>query len=148
MSRRRLRMGLAFVMGALVVACGDPGTGPAKMAWDRDACANCQMVISERRFAMQARVGGRVHRFDDPGCAVEWLDRQAGDAAETAELWVMDQEGGEWIDARSAFYRGGQRTPMAHGFGAIAESEPGAVDFETFRRRIRERERPGTRRAN
>ncbi len=144
MTDLRTRSRLAFIAAALLLACGDPGTGPAKIAWDRDACANCQMVISERRFAMQARIGGRVHRFDDPGCAVEWLDRQPGDQSDAAALWVMDQDAGEWIDGRRAFYRPGQRTPMAHGFGAVAKPEPGALDFEAFRRRIRERERPGS----
>ena len=140
--RRRALFALAF--GVLVLACGDPGHGPAAIAWGRDACEHCAMVISEKRFAMQIRSGGRVHRFDDPGCAIEWLERQTGAGAEATELWVMDEDRQEWLDARSAFYRPGQRTPMAYGFGAIAAPEPGAVDFETFRRRIRERERPGS----
>jgi hypothetical protein len=136
---------LALALGALLLSCGDPAQGPAKVAWGRTACEHCQMVISDRRFAAQIRLGARVHRFDDPGCAIDWLDRQPGGAAEATELWVMDQEKAEWIDARTAFYRPGQRTPMAYGFGALAKPEDGALDFDAFRRRIRERERPGSR---
>ena len=136
---------LALVLGAWLMACGDPAQGPAEVAWGRTACEHCQMVISDRRFAMQVRLGDRVHRFDDPGCAVEWLDQKPGGGAEATELWVMDMDGGQWIDARSAFYRPGQRTPMAYGFGAVAKPEDGALDFEALRRRIRERERPGSR---
>lgn len=130
---------------ALVLACGDPGQGPASIAWGRDACEHCAMVISDERFAMQIRSGGRVHRFDDPGCAIEWLDGETEAARSATELWVMDVDRKQWLDARTAFYRPGQRTPMAFGFGAIAAAEPGALDFEAFRRRIRERERPGSR---
>ncbi|MCC6640321.1 MAG: protein NosL [Deltaproteobacteria bacterium] len=141
----RMRALLALVIASLVLGCGDPGHGPAAIAFGRDACAHCAMVISDKRFAMQVRSGGRVHRFDDPGCAIEWLDQQPGQGAGATELWVMDEDRQEWLDARSAFYRPGQRTPMAYGFGAIAAPENGSLDFDAFRRRIRERERPGSR---
>jgi hypothetical protein len=53
----------------------------------------------------------------------------------------MDQERAEWIDARRAFYRPGQRTPMAYGFAAVQSRTPDSVDFETARRTVLEQSR-------
>jgi nitrous oxide reductase accessory protein NosL len=135
---------LTLVLGALLLACGDPTQGPARIVWGRAACEHCQMVISDKRFAAQIRLAGRVHRFDDPGCAFTWLDSLPDGEAPT-ELWVMDEDRQEWIDARTASYRPGQRTPMAYGFGAVAKPEEGALDFDAFRGALRARERPGAR---
>jgi hypothetical protein len=46
-----------------------------------------------------------------------------------------------WLDARQAWFRSGQRTPMSYGFAAVAEGGAGDLDFESARRAILERER-------
>lgn len=139
------RLALAWI--GLAVACSQPASGPVPIAWGREPCAHCSMAISERRFAAELRMGPReVRVFDDFGCAMVWL-AEHGSGAEAREIWVMDQDEGEWLDARAAFYHPDQHTPMAWGFGAVATREPGAVDFETARRRVlegaREREARG-----
>lgn len=123
----------------LAAACSEPVSGPLPIAWGREPCAHCSMAIGEPRFAAELRLGPReVLRFDDFGCAVAWLAEHA-DADPPLEAWVMDQDREEWLDARAAFFRSGQRTPMAWGLGAVAASEPGAVDFEAARRIVLER---------
>ena len=131
----------ALVAMALAVACSEPTSGPARIVWGRHACDHCGMAISEPRYAAQLRLGPHeVLRFDDFGCAVQWLDAK-GDAAKPLEFWVMDMDTEQWLDARQAFYRPNQRTPMAHGYGAIAAAEPGALDFEAARRAILEKQK-------
>jgi len=133
---RAIALGLLF---ALLAACGEGTSGPARIAFGRDACDHCGMAISERRYAVQVRRGPKVARFDDFGCAVLWLERHG--EADVTEIWAMDAEGERWLDARRASWRGGQRTPMAYGFGAVGEAGPGDLDFEAARRAILERER-------
>lgn len=129
----------AFALLVLASACSEPTSGPVRIVWGRHACDHCAMAISEQAFAAEVRVGPReVMRFDDLGCALAWLESNGG-AAAASEFWVMDQDRGEWLDARSASYRPDQRTPMAYGFGAIRDAESGSVDFETARRTILER---------
>ncbi len=135
----RCRLALACVL--VLAACTQPERGPVRIVWGRDACEHCGMAISDERFAAQVRRGPReVARFDDFGCAVLWLETQ-GDPGEAAEIWVMDEERREWLDARRAFYRPGQRTPMAYGLGALGAAEPGALAFEAARRSLLEHER-------
>jgi len=133
-----------LLLSLTLLACGHPTHGPARIAWGRDVCEHCQMVISDKRFAAEIRLAGHVHRFDDPGCAFRWLEAQTGGEAAT-EIWVMDEDRQEWIDARTALYRPGQRTPMAYGFGAVSKPERGSLDFDAVRQAIREREQSGPR---
>jgi nitrous oxide reductase accessory protein NosL len=141
---RSLALGLALLLFA--AACGEADSGPARIAWGRDACSHCGMAISERRYAVQVRRGRDVARFDDFGCAALWLERlgPAGEA-EVSEIWAMDFDAAgdteKWLDARRAFFRPGQRTPMAYGFAAVAAARDGDVDFEAARRAILEHER-------
>lgn len=140
----------AVVAGLALLACAPPAQGPVPIAWGRDVCAHCQMVISAREFAAQARVEGRPHRFDDPGCMLLWLDAEERAARTAGELWVMDRERGEWLDARTAAWRSGERTPMGYGFAAVTAPRAGTLDFEGVRAalRAREAERERARRAD
>lgn len=126
---RRIAFGLA---AALVLACSEPTSGPVRIVWGRHACDHCAMAINDARYAAQIRTGPReVVRFDEFGCAVIWLADHP--EAKPVEFWVMDMDTEQWLDAGEARYRAGQRTPMAHGFAAIAAAEPGALDFEAAR---------------
>ena len=132
---------MALVWLMLASACSEPDRGPVRIVWGRHACDHCGMAINEAPFAAEVRVGPRdVMRFDDFGCAVAWLESKGGPDAAT-EFWVMDAGRGEWIDARQAFYRAGQRTPMGYGFAAASSRTPDGIDFETARRAVLERTR-------
>jgi copper chaperone NosL len=138
--RPRVRW-LALAVVWLAAACSQPTSGPLPIAWGREPCAHCSMAISEARFAAELRLGPReLLRFDDFGCAMVWLAEHA-DSGEPLEIWVMDQDQEEWLDARAAFYRPDQRTPMAWGFGAVSARESAAVDFESARRSVLAREK-------
>jgi hypothetical protein len=128
----------------LLLACGrEPATGPVEVHWSRDSCDRCGMTIGDRRFAAQLRSepGRAAYGFDDLGCALLWSDEHLGEAAEPAEIWVRDLGGTEWLEARSARYREGERTPMNYGFGASREPAGQGLGFEEVRMRIREIER-------
>lgn len=135
-----------------VAGCGSgPDTGPGEVAWDRDVCEYCEMVIGERRFAAQVREAatGRLHRFDDLGCAVLWLAaREPADPSGGAdEIWIRDAADRSWIDARKARFSTGHRTPMGHGFAAVAGEPAGSLDLTEVTRRLLaghdERRHPG-----
>ena len=137
-----------FVLGLLAACSGEPETGPASVTWDRDACARCRMVLSDRHHAAQIRVPpdeGRkrstVYKFDDIGCAVLWLDQQTWKAGPAVETWVIDHRDGQWIDARTAYYLPGRTTPMEYGLVAQRDPAPGALSFEEAIPRIHEIEK-------
>jgi len=127
---RRIARAAWGAAALLLIACSEPTSGPVRIVWGRHACDHCGMAISDARYAAEIRVGPHeVVRFDEFGCAVLWLAAHGG-AERALEFWTMDLDGETWLDARKAFYRPNQRTPMAHGFAAIAANEPGALGFD------------------
>lgn len=102
---------------ALLGACSDPDTGPARIAYGEDACDACRMIISEAPFAAQGR-GERVEKFDDIGCLARRASRYR-------QLWVTDHATGRWLDAKSALYVHAPDlyTPMASGLVAFEGRE-------------------------
>lgn len=115
----------------LLVLCGcERRSGPIEIAWDRDTCARCGMVISDKHFAAQVRGGseGQTQVFDDIGCALQWLEEQSWKAR--AEVWVADYRSGQWLDARQAYYVAGRLTPMNYGLGATSKPVARSVNFE------------------
>jgi hypothetical protein len=101
------------------------------------------MLISDPAFAAQVRgAGGRLHRFDDPGCAALWLFEHA-DAGPAAEVWVGSVDGDGWLDARRARFVRVPRSPMGYGFGASAAPEQAGrdgIDLEALGEAVRARE--------
>lgn len=140
--RRRSR--LAALLAVAVVACGAgcaaPERGPREIHWDRDTCEQCSMSIGDRHHAAQLRLATerKAHLFDDPGCALDWLDAHGHDL-EDAEIWVRDPSGERWVDAHAARYQRGATTPMGYGF-ATTEARNG-LTLEDVALRLRERNR-------
>jgi hypothetical protein len=52
--------------------------GVAKVHWDRDMCARCVMVVSDRHNTTQVidPKTGKKYMFDDIGCMVLWFDNR------------------------------------------------------------------------
>lgn len=136
----------SLTLTLLLVACGDPGTGPVDVKWDRVTCERCRMVLSDRHHSAQVRVRdpdgrSRVYHFDDLGCALVWLEDKAARDDPATEIWVNDWRTGDWIDARTAHYVPSQVTPMEYGLGAQPDPAPGTLSFEQARTHVLELER-------
>jgi nitrous oxide reductase accessory protein NosL len=115
--------------------------GLAEIKWDRDTCARCSMVISDRRFAAQVRGGPRQAswKFDDIGCVAFWLQAQPWGNEAATRIWVTDAASGDkvvWLDARQAHYVGGKSSPMGYDFAAYAAAAPRSLTFEDMRTQV------------
>ena len=140
------RVALSCALAAVLGCSPAPATGPGEITWDRDTCEHCAMVIGERRYAVQLRDAsdGRLHFFDDLGCALLWLSSRAeagAAASHPSELWVRDARDEGWVDGFEARYGDGHRTPMGYGFAASEAPAPDSFGFEELGGRLREQER-------
>ena len=92
----------------------------AKVHWDRDMCARCVMVVSDRQNTTQVRdpQTGKKYMFDDIGCMALWFKEENIEWKDKAIVWITDVDTKEWINARTAFYDTENITPMAYGFSA------------------------------
>ncbi len=120
----------------ILISCTSGQAGPVEITLDRDKCERCQMVISDKHFATQVRGGpkNKVFLFDDVGCAVHWLNKQAW--AENAKIWVADYQTGTLLEADTAYYVAEQITPMNFGFGATSKAVPTSIDFNVLKQQI------------
>ena len=112
------------------LGCGD-GKDYGNIHYDRDVCEHCQMAISDNRFAVDVRVDGKNHYFDDIGCLVEFMvkNNKLG-WLQDAKIYINDASGnGEFIDARSAYFYKGFKTPMEYGWGAFKNKQEGKQSF-------------------
>ncbi len=147
MSRRSTKIPWLALLALLAIACSRaPESGPVAIHWDRDVCARCKMVISDRHYAAEIRYtppgkSSRVALFDDIGCAVQWLKDKPWRNDPKTEIWVADHRSGEWLDARKARYVRVPNTPMEYGLGAQRENTPGSLDFEQAKAHVAEVEK-------
>ncbi len=118
-------------------------TGVAKVHWDRDMCARCVMVVSDRKNTVQIRnpETGKTYMFDDIGCTILWFKEENIAWADKAIIWITDVNTGEFINAKTAFYDTQNITPMAYGFSAhktketIKEDEE-IIDYDEVEKRV------------
>lgn len=132
------RSALAVLAGTFLLAAACSRTvAAAEPVWGKEPCANCRMLVSDKRYAAQVVDATGEHRFfDDIGCMVIWMDAQKSEAP----AWVREAASGAWLDARTAHYVQGARTPMDFGFEArFADGVP----FQTARDAIMARKRSG-----
>jgi len=133
-----------FLFLILFTGCKEQSkTDVATVHWDRDMCARCVMVVSDRHNTTQVRdpKTGKKYMFDDIGCAILWFKDKKIAWKDQAIIWITDVTTGEWIDARKAFYDTENITPMAYGFSAHKSKDnikkgQEIVDFEELSRRV------------
>lgn len=116
--------GSVMAVAAIVSAgCSAKPSGPQPpdIAFGRDVCEQCGMVISEARFACATLLDdGTSHKFDDIGDMVMYhFDHP--DQQVTA-YFVHDYNTEAWTRGEPAFYvqNDGIKSPMGHGLAAFA----------------------------
>jgi copper chaperone NosL len=121
---------LACALAVFGVSCMkvDEAADPV---WGKEPCAHCRMLVGDRRYAAQVVSDGERRHFDDVGCLVLWLEERRGGPA--PRVWVRDAEASRWVDARSARYEPGAKTPMDFGFEARSG---GALAWDDMRARV------------
>ncbi|MDJ0498410.1 MAG: nitrous oxide reductase accessory protein NosL [Acidimicrobiia bacterium] len=115
---------ICALLAALVAGCSSPAAanGPPEITYGRDICIECNMIISEPRFAAAYRLnGGDAKAFDGIGEMVKH-GRRTGDFADVAFAWVHDFDTEDWVLVDDAFFVVGRSivTPMGHGIVAFA----------------------------
>ena len=139
--RDRPRRALAALAAlALAVAACSRGDAPEPVAWNRQACDHCRMLVGDPAFAAQLRDGsGQVRFFDDPGCLLAFA-AERGLGLDSAWFHHPTQE--RWIPGGAVGFAESPRpTPMGYGLVAVErEASAGALDAAAALERVRARD--------
>lgn len=124
---------LAAIAAAIVCAACRQTDTPTEPVWGKEPCAHCMMLVSDKRYAAQVVDATGEHKyFDDIGCMVLWMETHKAERA-----WARAASGA-WVDARTAKYVHGARTPMDFGFEVSAAD---GVTFDAVRAAVLAKER-------
>lgn len=145
--RAMLKMTVAWPLGAglatMLPACQEvAGEAPKAIKYGRDMCDHCTMLISEPQFAAQVwnPATKRYGLFDDIGCAAVFMEENGLVDKPGVRFWVADADDPKaWLDAATAFYRTGARTPMDYGFAATRTAAPDRIPFDRMRSKALEK---------
>jgi copper chaperone NosL len=122
------------VLAALALAACARSEGPQPIAWDREPCAHCRMLISEPGFAAQLETAeGEVRSFDDPGCLLAEL---ASRSPQPRALWFHHAQQERWLAGTQVGFVPAESTPMGYGLAAVDASAPGALSLAQAQARV------------
>ena len=107
---------LLIIFLLLTLSCQERPSEPQDPIWERESCANCRMVLSEKRYAVQRILdSGETHFYDDINCAMKHHHHPH----EEGKLYVRPYGDEKWVPAEEVTYQSGLRTPMNSGYGAM-----------------------------
>ena len=91
-------------------------------------CPMCNMEISKSKLhSSSLSKNGDTHYFDDIGCMVLWSNENKL-SIDTAKVFSKDTK--HYIDAATASYKIGEKTPMSYGFCAYENGVENQIDFD------------------
>lgn len=93
----------AFVMLAFCSSCS---TGPEPIRYGQDNCHACKMTLMDKRFGAEiVTTKGRVYKFDDLNCMVDFLKSGNIATENIAQTVAVDfQKTGSFVDVEQAFF--------------------------------------------
>ena len=123
-----MRSRACVALAVCALACRAIPDAPTAIAYDRETCAHCHMLIGDPRYAVQLVTGdGDVFDFDDPGCALRYL---AEVRPVIHRLWFRDAHGDRWIASGDVRFARGADTPMGSGLAASDRSLRDGLDLD------------------
>jgi copper chaperone NosL len=117
------------VLGVVLVVRGAQQLpdGVQPIDWNRQPCAHCQMLVGDPAHAAQLITqDGDVLAFDDPGCALRYLDEHH---PKIHRLWFHHATADRWLPADEVGFLTGGVTPMGSGLLAVERGTPHAIDL-------------------
>jgi copper chaperone NosL len=128
---------ISVVATSAMLACTGGPPEPVEIVLNEANCSHCRMAVSQREFAAEVvTVSGSVDTFDDIGCLGIWVKEHQ--PPESAGLFVVDHDTGEWVDAREAFFVLSKKlpTPMSSGLAAFKTEESARAAAERLEGKV------------
>ncbi len=111
----------------VAILLGSCSVEPTPLLYGKDACHACKMTLMDKKFGAEVVTSkGKVYKFDDMNCMVNFLNSGSVQEEEIAYRLVIDFANPEkLIDAKDAHYVKSDniRSPMASEVAAFSKKE-------------------------
>ena len=107
--------------------------GPQPIRYNADNCDYCKMTFTDKRFGGEVCTKkGKVYKFDDIHCLLESLKTGTPARADIAGIYLVDFNGGPWLQAEHAFlfHSDSFHTPMNGNVAAFSAEDAGSRGFK------------------
>ena len=120
---------LTIAILVFLTACGSSENSSSQTAkGEPKICPECNMVVEDSNIHKSSLLtGGTKYYFDDIGCMILWCNEKNIDMKD-AKVFSKDTK--QYIDAKDANFKLGEKTPMMYGFGAYEKSVDDKIDFD------------------
>ena len=93
-------------------------------------CPQCNMELPKSNIHTSTVSGNfETEYFDDVGCMVLWMKENHIDL-NSVDMKVFSNDTNKYIDAKKAFYRFNEKTPMMYGFSAYENKQENIIYYE------------------
>lgn len=97
---------------------------------DAKSCITCNMKInSTSPFTVYLKVGDKTEYFDDIGCMILYINTHNFDVNRIKSM-VVTMDTNKTLDAKEAYYKIDEQTPMHYGFAAYEHKSDGKIPFD------------------
>lgn len=118
-----------FISWFVFTACSQ---NPEPIQFGKDSCHHCKMTLMDPKFGAEiVTAKGKVHKFDDINCMVNFINEKGFKNQDLAHIMVIDLgKPGDLIAAQTAFFvkSDNLNTPMGGGLAAFSTKE-NYIDF-------------------
>ena len=93
-------------------------------------CPQCHMELPDSNIHTSSVSGNfETEYFDDVGCMVLWMKENRIDL-NSVDMKVFSNDTKKYIDAKKAFYKFNEKTPMMYGFSAYENKQENIIYYE------------------
>lgn len=97
---------------------------------DMKNCITCNMKINSiSPFTTSLKLGDKTEYFDDIGCMILYINRHNIDI-NGIKSTVMTMDTNKTLDAKEAYYKIDEQTPMHYGFAAYEHKSDEKIPFD------------------
>jgi len=93
-------------------------------------CPQCHMPLPKSNiYTSFIKGNSATEYFDDIGCMILWMEENNIDS-KSVEIKVFTNDTKKYIDAKKAFYKFNEKTPMMYGFSAYENKQENVIYYE------------------
>ncbi|MEQ1797805.1 MAG: nitrous oxide reductase accessory protein NosL [Lacibacter sp.] len=125
---RKIKQGIAAALGiSMILLLQSCSSGPQPIAYGKDACYFCKMLISDQRFGAELITDKhKIYKFDDTHCVASFLKSNYLTKSQVASVYLVDySQKGKLIKAEESFLLRSEelRSPMGGNVAAFAAED-------------------------